>query len=50
MTPKITNKKEATKNDVKSLRRAFCASLESSVNTKPKSAAALIGVNTHASA
>ena len=49
ITPKIANKKVATKNDVKSLKRAFCAALESSFNTKPKLAAALTGVNTHGS-
>ena len=41
--------KVATKNDVKSLNRAFCAALDKSLSTKPKSADALIGVKTHSS-
>ena len=46
ITPKIENKKVATKKEVKSLNKAFCASEVSSFKTKPKSAAAVIGVNT----
>ena len=49
ITPKIANKKTARKNDVKSLRRAFCAVLDRSFNTKPKLAAAFTGVKIHSS-
>ena len=49
ITPNIENKKVATKSDVKSLRRAFCPSLDNSFNTKPKLAEALTGVKTHSS-
>ena len=49
MEPNTANKKVATKKDVKSLKSAFCASLASSLNTKPKLAEALTGVKTHSS-
>ena len=45
ITPKIENKNVATKKDVKSLKRAFCASEVNSLKTNPKSAAAITGVN-----
>ena len=47
ITPNIENKKEATKNEVKSLNNAFCASLFRSLNIKPKLADASIGVKIH---
>ena len=50
ITPKTINKNVATKKDVKSLSKAFCAACDNSFNTNPKSAAALIGVKIHPSA
>ena len=47
IAPNIENTKVATKKDVKSLKSAFCASLANSLNAKPKSADALMGLKIH---
>ena len=44
ITPMIENKKVATKNEVKSLSKAFWALELSSLKINPKSEAALMGV------
>ena len=44
--PKIEKINVATKNEVKSLNKAFCALSVKSLRIKPKSAAAALGVNT----